>query len=373
MEELVDALAGSMAVTSSPNSTAAPHPRLAQYKQRCSSSQSQSERRQKLLELQKSKRLDYVNHARRLAMEDWAGVGDAAPTARGKNARKAPNEEDAEEGSEDDMEVDMKHKKLPRSYANQLMLSEWLVEVPADLCEEWLMLVCPVGKRCLVVASRGSTAVYTKSGYCVNRFSSLLPGGRHGQHKEYSILDCVFSEVDRTYYILDVMCWRAHPVYDCETEFRFFWLQSKLRDEGAVTETSQRNPFRFVGLQSFACSPDVLTTALASSEFPYEVDGLLFYHKRTHYCPGSTPLVGWLKAYMVQDVLGLAVPDAGPTARPPHAHRQLQDIIEQKQLKKAAARDAGQAEGQSEPSEHYELEHLSTIRPPPPPSDVDIG
>lgn len=32
---------------------------------------------------------------------------------------------------------------------------------------------------------------------------------------DYTILDCIYSEVDRTFYILDVMCWRGHPVYDC--------------------------------------------------------------------------------------------------------------------------------------------------------------
>lgn len=36
----------------------------------------------------------------------------------------------------------------------QLMLSEWLVDVPADLSSDWLVVVCPVGKRCLVVASK---------------------------------------------------------------------------------------------------------------------------------------------------------------------------------------------------------------------------
>lgn len=34
----------------------------------------------------------------------------------------------------------------------QLMLSEWLVDVPAELDTEWLMVVCPVGKRSLIVA-----------------------------------------------------------------------------------------------------------------------------------------------------------------------------------------------------------------------------
>lgn len=34
------------------------------------------------------------------------------------------------------------------------MLSEWLVDVPSELDTDWLMLVCPVGKRSLIVASK---------------------------------------------------------------------------------------------------------------------------------------------------------------------------------------------------------------------------
>lgn len=32
----------------------------------------------------------------------------------------------------------------------------------------------------------------------------------------YCILDCIYNEAAQTYYILDVMCWRGHPVYDCQ-------------------------------------------------------------------------------------------------------------------------------------------------------------
>lgn len=59
---------------------------------------------------------------------------------------------------------------------------------------------------------------------------------------------------------------------------------------------------------------------------PLQVDGLLFYHKQTHYTPGSTPLVGWLRPYMVTDILGIEVP-AGPlTNKPEYASHQLQQI-----------------------------------------------
>ena len=41
-----------------------------------------------------------------------------------------------------------------------------------------------------------------------------------------------------------------------------------------------------------------------------QVDGLLFFHKRTHYTCGRTPLVGWLKPYLLPEILGVSVPDA---------------------------------------------------------------
>ncbi|XP_074012453.1 snurportin-1 isoform X2 [Numenius arquata] len=311
MEELSAALAVGVSLAA-PNSPAAPHPRLAAYKPR--GGPGQAERRQRLLRLQRERRLDYVNHARRLAEDDWAGV-------------ESEGEEEEKNEEEEEMDVDA-GKKLPKRYANQLMLSEWLVDVPLDLEQEWVVVVCPVGKRALVVASRGTTAAYTKSGFCVNRFPSLLPGGnRHNSTSEkvYCILDCIYSEVEQTYYILDVMCWRGHPVYDCQTDFRFFWLFSKIQEEEGLGEKSRINP----------------------------VDGLLFYHKQTHYTPGSTPLVGWLRPYMVPEILGLAVPATALTAKPDYAGRQLQQIIQSKKNKKLAA-EKGQPNG------HYELEHLST-------------
>ena len=39
-------------------------------------------------------------------------------------------------------------------YANQLMFSEWMEETPPDLHSDWLLKICPPGKRCLVVTRR---------------------------------------------------------------------------------------------------------------------------------------------------------------------------------------------------------------------------
>ncbi|XP_072881033.1 snurportin-1 [Hemitrygon akajei] len=345
MEELSRALSVSFTVSHDPNSIAAPHPRLAQYKVKYNA-QEQAQRRRKLLEIQKSQRLNYVNHARRLAEDDWTGGEDSGEKSDEK----------------EEMEVEVAKKKLPKRYANQLMLSEWLVDVPADLAEEWLLVVCPVGKRTLIIASKGSTAAYTRSGFCVNRFPSLLPGGnRHNSAigKDYTILDCIYSDVERTFFVLDVMCWRGHPVYDCQTEFRFFWLQSKLQEEGEkLSAIATQNPFKFVGLPNALCTPEAIRQALAT-DYPFEVDGLLFYHRQTHYTPGSTPLVGWLKPYMVADILGLSVPASPLTSKPEYANSQMLQIIELKRNKNGQDGASHGTKGSSG-SGRYELEHLST-------------
>lgn len=61
------------------------------------------------------RRLDYVNHARRLAEDDWAGLESEGEDKEG---------EDAEE---EEMDVDT-GKKLPKRYANQVggCLSPWV-------------------------------------------------------------------------------------------------------------------------------------------------------------------------------------------------------------------------------------------------------
>lgn len=30
------------------------------------------------------------------------------------------------------------------------MYSEWLVDIPEDFSSKWMMLLCPVGKRCIL-------------------------------------------------------------------------------------------------------------------------------------------------------------------------------------------------------------------------------
>lgn len=61
-----------------------------------------------------------------------------------------------------------------RSYSDQLMQSEWMVDVP-DL-SKYLVKPCPFGKRALLVASHGKTKLYARNGNQFLTFVSNLPG-----------------------------------------------------------------------------------------------------------------------------------------------------------------------------------------------------
>merc|ERR1719221_2240496 len=93
-------------------------------------------------------------------------------------------EEEEEEEEDMDTAVETRPRRLRKSYKNQLMMSEWLVEVPEDLADKWLLILCPEGRRNLVIAANGSTKVFSKSGKMMKSFSSNLPGGNRQQRKK---------------------------------------------------------------------------------------------------------------------------------------------------------------------------------------------
>ncbi|XP_064474621.1 snurportin-1-like isoform X2 [Ornithodoros turicata] len=243
MEGLLDQIGDSLRVTGEESSSAVPHPRFSYYKRKYSAS-SQAERRKAFINAQKQKRYDFVQHSRCLAEGSWDGVEET-----------------------EDMDVAVIVKKPERSYKNQLMLSEWLVDVPEDLEENWIVVPCPVGKRCLVVAYKGRTRAYGKNGYNILSFPSLLPGGCNaysGKRSDYCLLDCIYSESNSVFYILDIMCWSSHPVFDSEAEFRFCWLQTKLAEVPNITEKTEHNRYKFVTLPSHLCTKEAVWKMLNS-------------------------------------------------------------------------------------------------------------
>nr|XP_043614818.1 snurportin-1 [Erigeron canadensis] len=188
----------------------------------------------------------------------------------------------------------LKGYEARRWYASQLMLPEWMIDVPDRLNHDWYVFARPSGKRCFVVSSNGTTVSRLRNGSQLHRFPSSLPNGaktKEGSRSahSYCILDCIFHELDQTYYVIDMVCWAGISFYECTAEFRFFWMNSKLIESGACEEPSTYHRYRFSLLSVDNCDQEGLQTAYTGS-VPYVKDGLLFYNKHAHYQTGNTPL-----------------------------------------------------------------------------------
>jgi snurportin-1 len=208
--------------------------------------------------------------------------------------------EDGEAENSSTRGIDLRHSaklrghEARRWFAKQLMLPEWMIDVPDGLSQDWYVFARPAGKRCFVVSSNGTTVSRLRTGSVLHRFPSALPNGskskessRSGQ--SYCILDCIFHELDQTYYVIDMVCWAGIPFYECTSEFRFFWLNNKLSETKSCDEPSRYNKYRFSLVPIFNCDLQGLQTAY-SGAVSYVKDGLMFCNKHAHYEAGNTPL-----------------------------------------------------------------------------------
>ncbi|XP_010250733.1 PREDICTED: snurportin-1 [Nelumbo nucifera] len=188
----------------------------------------------------------------------------------------------------------LKGSEARKWFARQLMLPEWMIDVPPRLNTDWYVFARPSGKRCFVVSSNGTTVSRLRNGSILHHFPSALPNGARtrdisGPAHSFCILDCIFHEPDQTYYVIDMVCWRGYSLYDCSAEFRFFWLNSKLAETGACDPPSLYHKYRFSLVPIYECNQIGLHTAY-TGVVPYVKDGLLFYNKHAHYQTGNTPL-----------------------------------------------------------------------------------
>ncbi|KAJ6842526.1 snurportin-1 [Iris pallida] len=253
----------------------------------------QQRRRDIALIRQSQHRSDSQNRARNLASSVVSLQPEPDPdpeTLPGSESDKDPitKEMDVVEASR------LKGSDARRWFARQLMLPEWMIDVPPNLDRDWYVFPRPAGQRCFVVSSNGTTVSRLRNGSILHHFPSSLPCGARrkdvsGPSHAYCILDCIFHEPDQTYYVIDMLCWRGYSLYDCNSEFRFFWLNSKLGETGAGNPPSAYHKYRFTVVPIYDCTGMGLHTAY-TADVPYVKDGLLFYNKHALYQTGNTPL-----------------------------------------------------------------------------------
>jgi len=145
-----------------------------------------------------------------------------------------------------------------------------------------------VGSRCLVRSHSHRTVARGKDGRVMFYFDSNLPNGGPNKERGDAILDCIWHEESETFFVLDVIRWNRLEIAHNPWEFRSFWRESKFRDL-ELGEVSDCNELKFRVIPCLQSNPENLRAVY--SESTYEIDGLLFYHLKSEYCSGPTPLV----------------------------------------------------------------------------------
>ncbi|KAM7357048.1 snurportin-1 [Cochliomyia hominivorax] len=255
------------------------------YKQGVDRNERQELRRKELLRQQKLKRLEQQDELR-------------------------PSDEEPEQKR--GRQQNHKKQKYTSIENINLQLSEWLKEKPENL-DDWLLVPCPKGQRCLVVAAKGQTKMFSKNKKYRMTFSSILPGGGlNSTNNNSCILDCIYNVDMDKFFVLDAIHFFV-PLMDCDTEFRLFWLKSKFDEINDLEEECNiENLKKFELLNNYDMSNEE-RMAMALQRYPIwpnnepELDGFLFYHKQSHYVCGTTPLVCWLFPFMIPDILNLPV------------------------------------------------------------------
>ncbi|XP_012527703.1 snurportin-1 [Monomorium pharaonis] len=196
-----------------------------------------------------------------------------------------------------------------QSRTYRMMLSEWMLDVPQDFIDNWIMVPCPTGHRVRLISGRGETRSYSRRGILYSVFPSALPGGNFDSDMRHSAaIDGIWVKSRKVFYVLDILYWTTLPFTNCEAEFRLFWLKNKLLETSDFKECTDTNKYPILTLPNINCNSDFNSALRNLDGELHPLDGFLFYHRNALYTYGYTPLVTWLKPFMLSEVLGISVP-----------------------------------------------------------------
>jgi hypothetical protein len=190
-------------------------------------------------------------------------------------------------------------------------------EAPQDEDEEpesWMFKLRPRGTSCLIstsIHSNGSSSHGLAYAISPASNSSILCSFRSLLPKN-CVLECILDEEHRLLYAMDILMWKGQCLTDTTSEFRMYWLQTKLSEcsQQLFRLAEGRNEYAVQWVPYFDCTPANLYGVYANENgaCPYVPDGFVFYHKFGHYQQGLTPLVlAWKDANCsryVQDAVG---------------------------------------------------------------------
>jgi hypothetical protein len=190
IDNLVELLVESADVSSTSWADSNKTPRLDQWK---SAVKSKDQRKRRIICLQSQ------NLAKKAKIEN-------SELSRDQDSQVT--DQNPDESSRDPQKKGKKEKKVFDEFKEKLMQSEWFVDIPnhSEL-DFWSFKIIPVGRRRLLNCQFGRSTLFDKKGKQTNRYWSGLPGGNKHNSNTQTLLDGIYQEETKTFFILDVLIW----------------------------------------------------------------------------------------------------------------------------------------------------------------------
>lgn len=238
-----------------------------------------------------------------------------------------------DEVGSDEMEWDFV-QNTKKTFKFELMHSDWFTDIPDDLEENWFAKCAPAGFRVLVVCRKRFVVCYNTKGHIVCKRYRASSSVCESMSNGTTILDGIYNKETKAIFIFDCLCWNNMSMIDSEADFRFYWLKSKFAEDLEIFNWTN---IKFVLVDYIPAQRSLIQDAMFGSlqinENNYYYDGIVFYHKNSHYTFGRTPLTGWLASYMLTEILHIDVPQEH-LFKKPEDYQNVHDYIESLKTKK---------------------------------------
>ncbi|KAI6183389.1 S-methyl-5'-thioadenosine phosphorylase [Aphelenchoides bicaudatus] len=186
----------------------------------------------------------------------------------------------------------MHKEKLQRvEFQNRLMYGEWLIDLPEDFASEWRIVPTPKAKRCLIVFDQNFCTMFNKNGGTIHKISIST------RISPPAICDGLVKGTIA--YILDFIDIKPYEIETCDFDCRRFLGKSFLTDNQILEATDKNSKWSFELLEATPDCKRETIERFASEPSTFKQDGLMFYHREGLYSRGVTPLVNWLKPWML--------------------------------------------------------------------------
>ena len=186
--------------------------------------------------------------------------------------------------------------RVKKMFAKTFMYPDSMVTVPADLAENWLVMLKPQGDRCLVILDANAVYVRSKNGSLILTF--LMDPFSVKKTEGIAVFDAIYgmneATMKRQLFIFDVIFMKGNELVFSDFTFRQHFLKQHWPfgcDAGAPVlglDMGDSDVPDIVHLEALPITKSTILSLYEKADVRFETDSLVFHRKDGKYENGLT-------------------------------------------------------------------------------------